>query len=648
VPEELSRDELIVLVREQDGRLAAQDRQVTGQAEQIAELVEANEALAAQLARLEHLLSRNSGDSSSPPSRDDDPGTTPPKNKRRGGGRARGKGKQPGAPGSHLPWTEAPDLRLDRFPQGRCDCGSDVALARDLGVVDRYQPHDIPQVTVCVTQYDQHQVQCGCGQIHTAARPEGARPGPVGYGPNLQAFAVYLLVVHVLPAHRVVALLESLTGTAPSVGFGHGMLARTAGLLGQVHDRIRTLITLAHVVACDETPLKVGPKKPKPGKKKAERYLLVFCTELYTHYLLGDRSLDTFKASVLTELGSRAGDPAVIVHDRYQNYDSAELGTLVHQLCTQHLLRDLDSAAEVYPDATWPAQIADALRGLIHEANLARDAGLDTIADNIRTALIHRFRHGLLVGLADTSSHGTRPGERKTRCQLEVLRDRPDDVVRFAHDLGVPPTSNQAERDLRPSKCQQNVSGRLTSEERTRDRYTIAATSPPWSNTAATPSPNSARRCSTDPGCPHFPHPPDHPHPIAHHRRPTEPTGDHPCSAHPAECLRQVGPRGRGRIRVPGRPARCILLQPVLREDHGGGRHEPCRFLRTSSSSGGRGLPPAGTRGKIHHDEQPQALGSAGLPYRPDHPVPDPRPSFPDAVHRPRLRITGGAPAGPL
>lgn len=47
----------------------------------------------------------------------------------------------------------------------------------------------------------------------------------VGYGPNLQAFAVYLMVVHFLPAHRVVALLESLTGTAPSVGFVHGMLA---------------------------------------------------------------------------------------------------------------------------------------------------------------------------------------------------------------------------------------------------------------------------------------------------------------------------------------------------------------------------------------------------------------------------------------
>jgi transposase len=46
-------------------------------------------------------------------------------------------------------------------------------------------------------------------------------------------------------------------------------------------------------------------------------------------------------------------------------------------------------------------------------------------------------------------------------------------VLRFATDLRVPPTSNQAERDLRPSKIQQNISGRLTSEDRTRDRFTI-------------------------------------------------------------------------------------------------------------------------------------------------------------------------------
>jgi transposase len=462
-PEEMSRDELIVVVRRQAG-------QITAQAVQIAELMEANEALTARLARLEHLLSRNAGNSSSPPSRDDDPGKpAPPEKPQRGwGGPKRARGKQPGAPGSHLAWTDDPDDRRDRFPEGRCVCGHDLAGARDLGVVDRYQQHEIPQVAVTITQYDQHQVQCGCGRLHSAERPDGARPGSVGYGPYLAAFAVYLTVVQFIPAHRVVALLESLTGTAPSVGFVHGMINRTAGMLTGVHQRIRTLITLAYAVSCDETPLRVGPKRPEAGKKKAERYLLVAATELYTHYLLGDRSLTTFKAFVVAELSG-----SVIVHDRYQNYDSTALGTLVHQLCTAHLLRDLDDAAQVYPDTVWPVQIADALRGLIHHANLARDQGLPTIPDQVRDELLTRFHNGMLVGLSDTLSAGTRPGERKARLLLEVLRDRPADVLRFAHDLQVPPTSNQAERDLRPSKIQQKISGRLTSIKRTEDRYTI-------------------------------------------------------------------------------------------------------------------------------------------------------------------------------
>jgi transposase len=459
----MSRDELIASVKRQDA-------QIRSMAAQMAELIEAKEILAGRLARLEYLLSRNSQNSSSPPSQDDSPGTSAPrgKAKRRGEGPKRRRGKQPGAPGAHLAWTDAPDDSVDRFPEGSCDCGADLAGACDVGVVDCYQQHEIPEVSVKVTQYDQHQVRCECGRIHTATRPEGARGGSVGYGPNLQSFVVYLMVVHFVPAHRCVELLESLTGAAPSVGFVHGMLERAAGLLAEVDQRIRALITLAHAVCCDETPVKVGPRTPKPGKKKAEKYLLVACTELYTHYLLGDRDLDTFKAFVLHDLVG-----SVIVHDRYQNYDSDQLGDLTHQLCCAHLLRDLAGAGEVYPDAHWPTQITEALRGLIHHANLARDSGLDAIANDVKTELIKQFRDGVLVGLADTTTHGNRPGERKARLLLKVLRNRQADVLRFVHDLKVPPTSNQAERDLRPSKVQQNISRRLTSEDRTRDRYRI-------------------------------------------------------------------------------------------------------------------------------------------------------------------------------
>jgi transposase len=371
----MSREQLLVLVGEQ--------------ADQIAVLTAANVELTRRLARVEHLLSRNSGNSSMPPSRDDDPGRTPPVARKRGGVLKRPKGKQPGAPGAHLAWIERPDDQQDRFPQGRCACGHDLADAIDLGVVDRYQQHEIPQVSVTITQYDQHAVRCGCGAVHTATRPEGARTGPVGYGPNLQAFTVYLMVVQFIPVQRCVELLESLTGATPSAGFVHGMLQRTAGLLAEVDKRIRGLITLAYAVCADETPLRVGPKKPKPGRKKAEKYLLVACTELYTHYLLGDRDLNTFKAFVLAELTE-----SVLVHDRYHLYDCAELGELTHQLCCQHLCRDLDGAGEVYPDAHWPAQIAEALRALMHQANLAREAGRTTIDDAVKNKLIKLFKDG--------------------------------------------------------------------------------------------------------------------------------------------------------------------------------------------------------------------------------------------------------------
>ena len=60
----MSREQLLVVIGEQ--------------AKQIAALTALNEELAAKLARVEHLLSRNSGNSSMPPSRDDDPGRDAP------------------------------------------------------------------------------------------------------------------------------------------------------------------------------------------------------------------------------------------------------------------------------------------------------------------------------------------------------------------------------------------------------------------------------------------------------------------------------------------------------------------------------------------------------------------------------------------
>ena len=336
--EELSREELIDLTR----RLVAR----------VEELTAANAELTEQVARLERLVSRNSKNSGMPPSKDDDPGRKPPAAPAAGEGGAgkRRRGKQKGAAGANLAWSASPDETVPHRPLGVCQCGQDLASGRDLGVYASHQQVDVPLVTAKVVQHDRHAAVCGCGRMHIAQRPEQVADTTVSYGPNLVAWCVYLMVAHAVPVARCADLVEALTGSRPSDGFVHSLIGRAAAAVAEVNQIIRTLITLAHVVAADETPIRVGAAR-------AKKYLLVACTDLYTWYLLGDRDLDTFKAFVLPDL------TGVVVHDRYQNYDSKVFGHLVHQLCCQHLIRDLSDAAETYPQAHWPTQPRPRRRG---------------------------------------------------------------------------------------------------------------------------------------------------------------------------------------------------------------------------------------------------------------------------------------------
>ena len=140
----------------------------------------------------------------------------------------------------------------------------------------------------------------------------------------------------------------------------------------------------------------------------------------------------------------------------------------------QHLLRDLKDAAQSYPDAIWPGQVADALRGLIHAANLARDQGLAVVPDEATAEHLRLFRHGVSVGL---SAVRRVPGDEEQAAARPAPAGMPQhreaDVLRFLTDTAIPPTSNQAERDVRPAKTQQKISGRLRSQKTTRDRYAI-------------------------------------------------------------------------------------------------------------------------------------------------------------------------------
>ena len=449
--------------------LEEKNQDLAGLAERNAALEQQNGELAGQLkdvlervAKLERQVSRNSGNSGMSPSSDDLPGRTPPAPKRERGSGKR-QGKQPGAPGSHLAWTENPDDRKPLFPQGGCACGRDLDEALDLGIARSHQVVDTPEVTATVTQYDEHAVQCRCGKTHVAEPPAGAgEAGTVTYGLSLQAWVVFLLVMHHVPVERCAQVIEALTGARPSDGFVHSMIARAAAAVRGVNMLIRALVITASVISADETPIRVGP-----GPKANKRYLLVACTNMLTYFYLGDRSMKSFDCFVFPDMSG-----AVIVHDRYRNYD--KIPGVLHQLCAQHLLRDLEDAAQTYPDAIWPAQAAEALRKMIHASNVARGQGLTSVPDEETAADLRLFRRAVVVGLSEVSRvPGANSKQKPGRTLLECLRDREDDVLRFLTDTRIPPTSNQAERDLRPAKTQQKISGRLRSEARTRNRYAI-------------------------------------------------------------------------------------------------------------------------------------------------------------------------------
>ena len=449
--EELSRGELIALVREQAGL--------------ITELRESNAALAERVRRLERQTSRNSGNSSLPPSTDGLPGRTKPA-ARRAKNSGRERGKQKGAGGTALSWVAVPDEWVPHRPEGRCGCGADLARACDVGVERSHQVHDLPQVRIMVWQHDVYRVRCGCGTEHVATLPDEVSTAPASYGVNLRSLVVYLLVYQHVPVQRCVRLIADLTGgTGPSDGFVHGMLTRCATAVTEVVAAIKSLITLAHVVGFDETTLRCGPA----GEKK---YVLSASTQDATAYHLGGRDLDSF-----AEFGILPAFAGIAVHDRYSNYFHPRWDTLAgHQACNAHLLRDFADAAETYPDAQWPTQATRALRGLITAWHAARGAGLPAIAEQVRAELALEFRRAVRVGLSQVPrvagprySTAQRPG----RELLEFCRDRKDDVLRFTTDTRIWPTNNISERDLRPTKTQQKISGRLTSEQVTQDRLDI-------------------------------------------------------------------------------------------------------------------------------------------------------------------------------
>ena len=102
--------------------------------------------------------------------------------------------------------------------------------------------------------------------------------------------------------------------------------------------------------------------------------------------------------------------------------------------------------------------MADLLITANAQATTARAAGHARLSDEQLAGIRSWYRGAVAKGITDNQHKRTKTAKDGLRLARR-FRDHQDMILRFATDLTVGFTSNQAERDVRPVKVQQRTSG---------------------------------------------------------------------------------------------------------------------------------------------------------------------------------------------
>ena len=429
-------------------------------------LREENDALKAQIeeqglkiAELEKRLGKSAQNSSLPPS-SDSPGKRAEATKTRAERRAeekrvrkaqvRRRGKQVGAPGQNLPASDDPDEVVIHEPEQCSSCGDDLSGASEEGFESR-QVFDAPDPQLICTEHRAVRRRCRCGVVTTGGFPPEAK-APTCYGPNVRAAALYLLHGQHLPVERTAEAISAMLGADVSTGFVASLPREAALGLSGFTDELRTRLRFSKVIHVDETTDQVCTK---------QWWLHVAADELHTFLFASP----TRAKSAPDEAGVLGDFSGVMVHDRLAMYFAYDKAT--HAVCGAHLLRDLASVG-VRWNQVWARSMAALLCEMNDAAHEARAAGRKRLSRRTLEAYLARYDALASDGLAANPKPPDRKRNNLEResynlaCALGNLRT---EATRFAVDLSVPMTNNEAERSLRMAKIHRKVSGCFQSED---------------------------------------------------------------------------------------------------------------------------------------------------------------------------------------
>ena len=401
-----------------------------------------------EIERLKSVINKNSGNSSKPPRSDGF--KKPVTNSREPSGKK--PGGQPGRVGRYL---QKPENWEELESKG-------VAITE---IVDHTNGHELYEIR-CVLDIDikakwtEHRYPLGAKELREQAQP-------VVYGEKIKALAIVLSQEEYVAQGRVCELIGFLTGGG--IRYSQGCLNKTiqafSGRLDGEIEKIRTDLLNGQVMHTDETTARTTQWAEYDQEDEAEKLersvdnsvLAYIRTHSNAHSTLltvnRRKNMDGVERDGI--LGKYHG---ILSHDhesKFYNYGAE------HATCGTHLQRDLKGISDGY-GCIWPMQ----MRGFLGEMNdykkadIAREEDLPSgCGQEQYEEFSQRYVELLLLGNKELTKTENIYAKDELRKMLDRLRDYKDAYLLFIKKYVAPFTNNLAERDLRPGKTKQAVSG---------------------------------------------------------------------------------------------------------------------------------------------------------------------------------------------
>ena len=391
----------------------------------LAEALEANAKLRAEIVVLKELLRQNSSNSSKPPSSD-----MGRKSKARGEASGRKPGGQPGHEGTTreiVPPDQVSEV-VDQDPETCANCGSPLEAAPRIDA-DIRQIVETPEFKAFVREFRLWKKRCPkCGGFTRGKLPPGSPKG--AFGARIQATTAMLSGRFRLSRREVQALLRLMAGVDMSLGSVQACCETASEAMAGAHADLHAQVKAADAVHADETGF---------GRCGDLRMWLWGATSGLTEVfrLLSGRGGEQAKDLLGEEFSG------ILHRDRWKPYE--QLPNARSQLCHAHLRRHfqamLESGGETGTQGAMLKLASDRAFHLWHQFERGEIDRFELIR---RMKPIQKGIHQRLVILRDHPST-----EKKARGIAKDLLRQWEALWTYLHQDGAVPTNNEAERALR-------------------------------------------------------------------------------------------------------------------------------------------------------------------------------------------------------